>query len=89
MILRFCIFWSRTTTNQHETYDQKHLKELLSGLKSLNDLKTFQSSVKLIASNSNIDQAFKSMDQSITSKIKNSTGENWVRCNYLRCNYKA
>ena len=60
------------------------LKELLSELKNIkvqtifvldykkrNDHKIFQSSSKLINSDPDIDEAFKSMHQSIMSKIKN------------------
>ena len=59
------------------------LKELLSELKKFkvqiilvleykkrNDRKTIYLSAKLIASNSDIDEAFKSMHQSIMTKIK-------------------
>ena len=59
------------------------LKELLSELKKFkvqtilvldykkrNDRKIFHSSAKLIASDSDIDEAFKSMHQSIMTKIK-------------------
>ena len=58
------------------------LKELLSGLKKFkaqaifvldckkkNNRKIFHSSAKLIASDSDIDEAFKSMHQSIMTKI--------------------
>ena len=38
--------------------------------KKINDRKIFHSSTKLIASYSDIDEAFKSMDQSIMTKIK-------------------
>ena len=38
--------------------------------KKRNDRKIFHSSVKLIASDSDIEKAFKSMHQSITTKIK-------------------
>ena len=60
---------------------KNRLKELLSGLKRFkvqtilvldykkrNDLKIFNSSVELIANNSDIDEAFKSMHQSIMTK---------------------
>ena len=39
--------------------------------KKINDRKIFHSSTKLIASYSDIDEAFKSMDQSIMTKINN------------------
>ena len=70
------------------------LKELLSELKKFkvqiilvleykkrNDRKTIYLSAKLIASNSDIDEAFKSMHQSIMTKIKNflvKTGFSWM-----------
>ena len=46
--------------------------------KKRNDRKIFHSSAKLIASDSNIDEAFKSMCQSIMTKIKNYPSEDWV-----------
>ena len=64
------------------------LKELLSELKNFkvqailvleykkrNNRKIFHSRIKLIASDSDIDEAFKSMRQSIITKIKNSASE--------------
>ena len=70
---------------------KKILKELLSELKKFkvetilvldykkrNNHKIFHSSAKLIASDSNIDKAFKSMHQSIMSKIKNHACEDWI-----------
>ena len=67
------------------------LKELLSELKLFklqsllnleykekNDRKIFHLGVKLIASYSNIDEAFKSMHQRIITKIKNYASEGWV-----------
>ena len=67
------------------------LKELLCELKHLkvqtilalvykkrNYGKTFHSSNELIASDSDIDEAFKFMHQSIMTKIKNSASEYWV-----------
>ena len=66
------------------------LKELLSELKKFkvqtvlvidykkrNDCKIFHSSTKLIASDSDTDETFKSMDQSIMTKIKNYAYEDW------------
>ena len=71
---------------------KKKLKELLSELKKFkvqkilvlnykkrNDRKIFDSSAKLIASDSNTDKAFKSMHQSIMTK----------KLDCLGCNYKA
>ena len=67
------------------------LKEFLSELKKFkvqtilvldykgkNDRKIFHSSIKLIASDSNIDEAFKSMPQSIMTKIKNYASEDCI-----------
>ena len=44
----------------------------------MNDHKIFYSSAKLITSDSDTDGAFKSMHQSIMTKIKNSAGKDWV-----------
>ena len=49
--------------------------------KKRNDSKMFHSSAKLIASNSDIDEAFKSMHQSIITKIKNAC-EDWIVLNH-------
>ena len=67
------------------------LKELLSELKKFkvqtilvfnykkrNNRKIFHSSAKLIASNSCIDEAFKSMHESIMRKMKNYASEDWI-----------
>ena len=54
--------------------------------KKRNDRKIFHSNAKLIASDSDIDEAFISMHQSIMKKIKNYACEG-LDC--LRCNYKA
>ena len=43
-----------------------------------NDLKIVHSSAELISSGSDIDEAFKSVLQSITVKIRNSAGKYWV-----------
>ena len=43
-----------------------------------NDDKIFHSSTKLTVDDSDIDEAFKSMHQSIITKIKNSASEDWV-----------
>ena len=43
-----------------------------------NNRKIFYSCTKLIASDSNIDEAFKSMHQSIMTKIKNYACEGWI-----------
>ena len=67
------------------------LKELLSELKKFtvqtilvldykrrNDRKIFHSSAKLIASDSDIDEAFKSMHQSIMTKMRNYACQDWI-----------
>ena len=62
------------------------LKALLNELKKLlvfdykkrNDRKIFHSGTKLIASDSDIDEAFKSMHQSIMKKIKNYACKDWI-----------
>ena len=67
------------------------LKELLSELKKFKvqtvlfldykkriDCKIFHSRTKLIASDSEIDEAFKSMHQSIMTKIKNYDTKDWI-----------
>ena len=69
---------------------KRKLKELSSGLKKprvqaifseykkRNDGKILHSSAKLIASESDIAEAFKYMHQIIETKIKNSAGEDWL-----------
>ena len=47
-----------------------------------NDRKIFHLRTKLISSDSDIDEAFKSMHQSIMTKIKNYASKDWIRCNY-------
>ena len=44
-----------------------------------NDRKTFHSSTKLIANDSDTDKAFKSMHQSIMMEMKNSASEDWIK----------
>ena len=46
--------------------------------KKRNDCKIFHSSAKLIASDSDTDEAFKSMHQSIMTKIKNYASEDCI-----------
>ena len=46
--------------------------------KKRNDRKIFHSSAKLIASDSDNDEAFKCMHESIITKMKNSASEDWV-----------
>ena len=43
-----------------------------------NDHKIFHSSAKLIASDSDIEEAFESMHQSIITKIENYASEDWI-----------
>ena len=67
------------------------LKELLSKLKKfkvgtilvfdykkINYRRIFHSNAKLIASDSDIDEAFKSMYQCIMTKIKNDADKDWI-----------
>ena len=54
--------------------------------KKRNDQEIFSSSAKLTASDSDIDEAFKSIYQSIMTKIENPTS---YRLYCLGCNYKA
>ena len=49
--------------------------------KKRNDCKIFHSSVKLIVSDWEIDEAFKSMHQSIMTKIKDYPGEDCIVLN--------
>ena len=46
--------------------------------KKRNDCKIFYSRTKLTASDSNIDEAFKSMHQSVMTKIKNYACKDWI-----------
>ena len=46
--------------------------------KKRNDSKIFHSSTKVIASDSDIDEAFKSMHQSIMTKVKNYACKDWI-----------
>ena len=52
--------------------------ELISDYKKRKDRKIFHSSAKLIASDSDIDEAFKFMYQSIMIKIKHYASEDWI-----------
>ena len=74
-----------------KTIIKNKLKELLSVLKKFrvqivvvldykkrNDCKIFHSSAKLIAGDSNVDETFESMNQSIITKIKNYALEDWI-----------
>ena len=51
---------------------------LVFNYKERNDCKIFHSRTKLIESDSDIDEAFKSMHQSIMAKIKNYACEDWI-----------
>ena len=46
--------------------------------KKRNDCKIFHSSTKLSSSDSDIDEAFKSMHQSIMTKMKNYTSKDYI-----------
>ena len=46
--------------------------------KKRNDHKVFHSSIKLTGNDSGTDKAFKSMHQSIMTKIKNSASKDWA-----------
>ena len=46
--------------------------------KKINDRKIFHSSTKLIASDSDIDEAFKSMHQGIMTQITNYASKDWI-----------
>ena len=73
-----------------KTIIKNKLKELLSELKSSvqtilfleyqkrNNRRIFHSNAKLIASDSDIDEAFKSKHQSIMSTMKNYADEDWI-----------
>ena len=74
-----------------KTIIKNKLKELLSELKKFtvqtilfleyqkrNNRRIFHSNAKLIASDSDIDEAFKSKHQSIMSTMKNYAGEDWI-----------
>ena len=47
-------------------------------LSLVNECKIFHSSAKLIANDSDINEAFKSMHQSIMKKMKNYVCEDWI-----------
>ena len=78
------------------------LKEMLSELKKFKfqtiivleykkrwNHKSFHSRVKLIAGDSDNDEAFISMHQSIMTKMKNYASENWIVLDVIvKCNIK-
>ena len=51
---------------------------LILNYKERNNRKIFQSSAKLIVSVLDIDEAFKSMHQSIMTKMRNSVRKDWI-----------
>ena len=51
---------------------------LILNYKERNNRKIFQSSAKLIVSVLDIDEAFKSMHQSIMTKMRNSASKDWI-----------
>ena len=51
---------------------------LVSDHKKRNDCKIFDSSTKLMASDTDIDEAFKSTHQGIMTKIKNCPCKEWI-----------
>ena len=57
---------------------------LVLDVKRRNDLKIFHSSTKLIANDSDIDEAFKCMYKSIMTKIKNYDCEDWTVLNAVK-----
>ena len=50
--------------------------------------KNFHSSEKLIVSDSDIDIAFSSMDESVITKIKNFVNEDWIVKTIAECGIK-
>ena len=53
-------------------------RKLVLDFKKRNDCKIFHSSSKLLASDSDIEEAFKSMHQSIMKKIRNFSCKYWI-----------
>ena len=87
---------SQITTINTKPMIRNKLKELLYELKKFkvqtilvldykkrNDRKVFHSSAKLIASDSDIDEAFESMHQSIMTKTKNCACKDWIVLNVI------
>ena len=68
----------KLNTFLNELKDFKVQTVLVLDYKKRNDYKIFHSSTKLAANDSDIDEAFKSMHQSITTKIKNYACEGWI-----------
>ena len=56
---------------------------LVLAYKKRNDCKILHSSAKLIASDSDIDEAFKSMHHRIMTKIKNHASKDWIVLNVI------
>ena len=102
LMLKFWIFliqiYNWLTLNQW----LKKLKELLIELKKFkfqtilvldykkrNDRKIFHSSAKLIVSGSDIDEAFKSMHQSVIAKMRECACKNWTALDVvIKCSIK-
>ena len=84
------IFYPELQLTYTKAIIKNNLKELLADLKfkvqtilvleynKRSDHKIFHSSAKLIASDSDIEEAFESMHQSIITKIKNYAKEDWI-----------
>ena len=67
----------------------KFQKILVLEYKKRSNHKSFHLRVKLIAGNSDIDEAFISMHQSIMTKMKNYASENWIVLDVIiKCNIK-
>ena len=64
--------------NPHRKKGKKKKRIVVLEYKKRNDCKIFHSSNKLIASDSDIDEVFKFMHQSIMTAIKNSASEDWI-----------
>ena len=84
------IFYPELQLTYTKAIIKNNLKELLADLKfkvqtilvleynKRNDHKIFHSSAKVIASDSDIEEAFESLHQSIITKIKNYVREDWI-----------
>ena len=96
IMLRFCIFlienynwsilnqWFKNKLNELSS-EFKRFKVhtiLVIDYKKGNDYKIFHSSAKLIACDSDIDEAFKSMDKNVVTKVKNYK-KYWIVLNVI------
>ena len=85
------IFYPELQLTYTKAIIKNNLKELLADLKKFkvqtilaleynkrNDHKIFHLSAKLIASDSDIEEAFESVHQSIITKIENYASEDWI-----------